>query len=185
MLTKLQYSARAKISLVFIESTPYHELSTETENRCHPPVLFSRLSQTFNAREYIARIHLLDDARSEFFTGRIQINLGLCLLNFLILRDDLVCIIALKLSLILFMNSERFSKMPSDGMTVRLKEVFAALSDISVKDYLYCRETVDTHLTPELTLYTHCNIVIDYYSTAGFLAPRYFYLMTHAFFCQT
>lgn len=61
---------------------------------------FSRLSQTFNTREYIARIHP-DDAGSGFFTGRILINLVLCLFNFLILRDDLVCIIALKLSPIL------------------------------------------------------------------------------------
>ena len=88
------------------------KLRTVVTRRCCF-IEFSRLLQTFNTREYIARatMHLLGDVRSEFFTGRIQTNPALCLLNFLILGDDLVCIIALKLSLILFMNSERFSKI--------------------------------------------------------------------------
>lgn len=39
--------------------------------------------------------------------------------QFLEHRDDLVCIILLKLSTILFMNSDGFSKMPLDKLTAR------------------------------------------------------------------
>jgi len=140
VLTKLRHYTRAKLSLVFIESTPDHELNAETESRCHPSVLFHRVLETFtdfqHSRVHCPRAYICSATSSQnLFTGRIQINPALCLLNFLILGDDLVCIIALKLSLILFMNSERFSKIPSAGMNVSLKEVFAPSADISVRDY--------------------------------------------------
>lgn len=135
VLTELRYYKHQGIT-GFFESTPDHELNAETESRCHRSVSFHRVLETFtdflHLRVHCPCVvsHLLGDGRSQLFTSRFQINPARCWLNFLILGDDLVCIIALKLSLILFMNSERFSKMPSAGMNVSLIEVFAPSADI-------------------------------------------------------